>query len=144
MKARRGYLIGSGVALALAGLGVAGSPDDADRQATGPAADRAREAALASSPGGRVTSVESERDEGGAFEVEITRPNGATVDVDLDRAYRVTAEDADERDDTDEPDDVDEPTKRTTRGSATTRTRTRVAGRQGRAPEVRGPQGAGA
>jgi hypothetical protein len=92
MKPTRRYMIAGGAVLALAagGVGAAtafGGGDDGDQQATGPAADRAREAALALFPGGRANSVERDSEDGATWEVEVTRQDGKTVDVRLDAAY---------------------------------------------------------
>jgi uncharacterized membrane protein YkoI len=95
---------GAALALTLGGLaaaGASGGVDDADDQATGPGAARARHAALARFPGGRVTSVERETDGGAAWEVEVTGPDGPPVDVALDRAYRIVGADPD--DDSEDP-----------------------------------------
>lgn len=92
MKLTRRYIIAGGAILALAagGVGAAtafGGGDDGDAQATGPAADRATEAALALFPGGRANSVERDSEDGATWEVEVTRADGKTVDVRLDGGY---------------------------------------------------------
>jgi hypothetical protein len=92
MKPTRRYMIAGGAVLALAagGVGAAtafGGGDDGDQQATGPAVDRAREAALALFPGGRANSVERDSEDGATWEVEVTREDGKTVDVRLDAGY---------------------------------------------------------
>jgi hypothetical protein len=60
-----------------------GLGDDADEQARGPAADRARAAALVLVPGGTVTGVEHGEEDGATWEVELRRPDGAMVEVEL-------------------------------------------------------------
>jgi hypothetical protein len=92
MKLTRRYMIvgGAVVALAAGGLGAAtalGGGDEGDQQATGPDADRAREAALALFPGGRANAVERDSEDGATWEVEVTRADGRTVDVRLDDGY---------------------------------------------------------
>jgi peptidase YpeB-like protein len=92
MKPTRRYMIASGAVLALAAGGVGagtafGGGDDGEQQATGPAADRAREAALALFPGGHANSVERDSEDGATWEVEVTRDDGKTVDVRLDAGY---------------------------------------------------------
>lgn len=108
MKPTRRYLIAGGAVLALAagGVGAAvatGGGDDGDQQATGRGAERAREAALALFPGARANSVERDSEDGATWEVEITRRDGKTVDVRLDRGYGlvVVEGDSDSADDSD-------------------------------------------
>jgi uncharacterized membrane protein YkoI len=77
--------LGAGGA-AIAGAG-GGENDDASEQATGAGADKAREAALAIT-GGTANSVERDSENGATWEVEVTKPDGNTVDVRLDDQYR--------------------------------------------------------
>jgi uncharacterized membrane protein YkoI len=86
------------VLLALAGIGAGvgkAVDDDGDEQATGPAADRARAAALKLIPGGRANAVERDSEDGATWEVEVTRPDGGTVDVRLDAGYRLVTVESD-------------------------------------------------
>ncbi len=86
------------LALVAGGVGAAvatGGGDDGDRQATGAGADRAREAALDLFPGGRANSVERDSEDGATWEVEVAKPDGGTVDVRLDRSYRLVVAEAD-------------------------------------------------
>jgi uncharacterized membrane protein YkoI len=79
-------------ALVVAGAGaaIAGSAgDDGDEQATGAGADRARAAALKITGGGTANAVERDGEDGATWEVEITQPDGETVDVRLDDRYRL-------------------------------------------------------
>jgi hypothetical protein len=80
-------------ALALGGAAwaIAGGGDDDGASATGPAADKARAAALAHFGGGTASEVESE---GGAWEVEVTKRDGSKVEVVLDQNYRVVGTDS--------------------------------------------------
>lgn len=108
MKLSRRHLIAAGAALAIAagGVGAAvatGGGDDGDRQATGPGADRAREAALALFPGGRANAVERDSEDGATWEVEVTKRDGRTVDVRLDRHYGLVVVEGD----SERPDDGD-------------------------------------
>jgi hypothetical protein len=94
MRVTRKYAIVGGAVLALAagGTGVAlavGGGDD-EEQATGPGAERAKAAALEITGGGTVDGVEQE---GGGYEVEITKSDGRQVEVALDSQYRQTAGD---------------------------------------------------
>jgi hypothetical protein len=98
---RKHVLIGvAALALSAAGVGVAvagGQSGDAKEQVSGPAADRAREAALAHHPG-TANSVERDSENGATWEVEITGSDGRTVDVRLDESYRVVAVEGDGED----------------------------------------------
>jgi hypothetical protein len=84
------------VALALGGAAwaIAGGGDDDGPSYTGPGAAQAKAAALAQTGGGTVNAVEKD-DEESKWEVEVTRPDGATVDVQLDAGYRVVGVDSD-------------------------------------------------
>ena len=100
MKTPRKALLIGGAALALAaglaGVGRAvGIGDDGDENVSGPAADRARAAALKVIPGGKVNAVERDSEKGATWEVEVTRPDGKTVDVRLDAAYEQVGVDGD-------------------------------------------------
>jgi hypothetical protein len=96
---RRRTAIGTGVAaaaaaLALGGAGFAtglgtGDGDDGEGTVTGKQADRAAQAALAATHGGTANAVERDGEDGATWEVEVTRPDGRTVDVRLDERYRV-------------------------------------------------------
>src|SRR5262245_23813330 len=102
MKIKRRYITAVGAALALgaAGVGVAvagGQSGDAREQVSGPAADRAREAALAAHPG-TANSVERDSEDGATWEVEVTGTDGKTVDVRLDQNYRVVTIEGDGED----------------------------------------------
>lgn len=88
---KRRYLIIPAVAVALAG-GAAGiakavGGDDGDSTVTGPQADKAKQAALAITHGGTANAVERDSENGATWEVEVTRPDGSTVDVRLDAQY---------------------------------------------------------
>jgi hypothetical protein len=98
MEHRRKILIG-GLALMLAaagtGAGVALAGGDDGGAATGPGADKAREAALKLYPGGRANGVERDSENGATWEVEVTPADGATVDVRLDESYRLVVAESD-------------------------------------------------
>ena len=98
---------GAAAVLALGGAGwaLAGGGDDDGPSATGPGADRAKAAAVAHLGGGTVNAVERDSEDGATWEVEVTKPNGDTVDVRLDAAYRVVVVEGDsESADTNESD----------------------------------------
>jgi uncharacterized membrane protein YkoI len=85
---------GAGVVLAVAAGGVAvatGGDDDgpASHQYTQEQADAATRAALEATGGGTANSVETDGENGATYEVEVTEPDGATVDVRLDENYEV-------------------------------------------------------
>jgi uncharacterized membrane protein YkoI len=102
VKVQRKYLIvgGSVLAIAAGGTGAAlaiGSGDDGDAQATGPGAEQAKAAALELTGGGTANAVERDSEDGATWEVEVTKPDGNTVDVRLDQSYgEVTIEGDDE------------------------------------------------
>jgi hypothetical protein len=102
MKIKRRHIAIGGAVLALsaAGVGVAvagGESGEAREQVSGPAADRAREAALAHHPG-TANAVERDGENGATWEVEITGKDGKTVDVRLDENYKVVVVEGDGED----------------------------------------------
>ncbi len=77
------------IALGVAGTAVGSSDDDAgDRAIPGSVLDRASDAALAETGGGRVTETEVD-DEESKYEVEVTLDDGSQVDVQLDENFKV-------------------------------------------------------
>ncbi len=92
--AAAGALAAGGAAIA----GAAGGDDDAtDTPISGSALDRAEAAALADTPG-TVTETEV-ADEESYYEVEVTRPDGSQVDVQLDRDFNVVSSETDSEND---------------------------------------------
>ena len=95
-----GAAAAAALALAAGGVGVAvatsnGDDDDAtDRAITGSAYDKASAAALDHVGSGKVTETEV-GDEESYYEVEVTRPDGGQVDVQLDRQFNVVGDEAD-------------------------------------------------
>jgi uncharacterized membrane protein YkoI len=80
-------------AMAVGGTAIAGAAggkddDGSDKPIAGQALNRASAAALAETGGGKVTETEV-GDEEGAYEVEVTRPDGSQVDVHLDKNFNV-------------------------------------------------------
>lgn len=105
MQIKNRYLVAGGAILAIAagGVGVAAATggiggDDGDATVTGPAADRATAAALAITHGGTANAVERDSEDGATWEVEVTKPDGGTVDVRLDESYNEVALDGDSGD----------------------------------------------
>jgi hypothetical protein len=91
--------IGGGAALA------SGSGDDGDgTPITGADLAKAKAAALAYTGEGKVTGTEA-GDEESAYEVEVTRPDGSQVDVQLDESFHVVGSKADGDDQSEQGDD---------------------------------------
>ena len=100
MWLQRKHLIVGGAVLALSagGAGAAmavGSGDDGNAQASGPGADRATSAALQVTHGGTANAVERDSENGATWEVEVTKPDGNTVDVRLDQNYNLVVVEGD-------------------------------------------------
>ena len=105
MQIRNRYLVIGGAVLALAagGVGVAAATggiggDDGDETVTGPAADQATAAALKITHGGTANAVERDSENGATWEVEVTKPDGNTVDVRLDENYDLVVVEGDTED----------------------------------------------
>ena len=105
MRRRTKLIAGAAVAAAVAGtagVAAASGDDDAaegpDTPITGDALQRAEDAALAETGGGRVTGTEV-GDEESYYEVEVTLDDGSQVDVQLDRDFKVVGSSADTEDD---------------------------------------------
>jgi uncharacterized membrane protein YkoI len=98
MNKRTKWMMGAGLAVAVvvggAGAVLASSADD-DAQLTGESRDKAVAAARAHVGEGEVTDTEL-GDDGAAYGVEIRKPDGAQVEVNLDKDYRVTGTEADD------------------------------------------------
>lgn len=92
MTIRRKLIIVGAAALALAasgtGVAVAVGGGEADHAVTGAAADGAKAAALRATGGGTAKTVERDN---GAYDVQVKKPDGTTVDVRLDERLGVTA-----------------------------------------------------
>lgn len=108
MEFKRKYVaVAAAVAAIGAGTGVAlatgGGEDDAGEQVSGPDAARAKAAALDLTGGGTANAVEHDDEDGAVWEVEVTKPDGSTVDVRLDADYGKVAieSDGEEVDDSD-------------------------------------------
>jgi uncharacterized membrane protein YkoI len=99
---RRSWIAAAGLGVAaIAGAGIAaasasgddeGGPDDdgTERAITGEELERASEAALAHTGGGRVTGSEID-DEESKYEIEVTLENGDQIDVQLDEEFKVVS-----------------------------------------------------
>lgn len=100
MQARRIALAGAaGVITVVAGAAVAvgttGDDGPVSHQYTQEQADAARRAALEATGGGTVNSVETDHENGATYEVEVTEPDGDTVDVRLDEEYHLVVVEGD-------------------------------------------------
>ena len=95
-----GAVLGAAVAATAGGIAVAGNGDDgpASHQYTEHQAAQAKQAALEATGGGTVNSVESDSENGATYEVEVTKPDGNTVDVRLDDAFKVVVIEGDGED----------------------------------------------
>jgi uncharacterized membrane protein YkoI len=82
---------GAALAVTAGGVAVATSGDDgqASHNYSQEQADAAKKAALAATGGGTANSVETDSENGATYEVEVTKPDGKTVDVRLDKNYTV-------------------------------------------------------
>ena len=101
MERKYKYVAVAAAVVALgAGTGVAvatsGGDDDATEQVSGPEADRAKAAALKLTGGGTANAVERDDEDGAVWEVEVTKPDGSTVDVRLDAGYGKVAIESDD------------------------------------------------
>ena len=93
MKRKTKIAIGTAtiVALSAAGTGIALSSDDDDGTEvpiTGAALERATQAALTATGGGTVVETE-QGDEESFYEVEVRKPDGTSVDVQLDENFQL-------------------------------------------------------
>jgi hypothetical protein len=92
--------VGALAAFALGGAALAGatqgSEEDADEPTlSGRTAEQAEAAALKETGGGSVTELKHDPEDGRIYEVEVKKPNGAVVDIDLDSSFKVVAVDED-------------------------------------------------
>jgi hypothetical protein len=100
------------VVLAAGGVGIAQAVSgDSEEQVTGPQADRAGRAAVQAVGGGRAAGVERGDDSGAAWEVEVVRPDGSEVEVNLTSDLKqvgTAAEDDGGRNESDDEGQADE------------------------------------
>ena len=94
MHRTRKIIVGAAaLGAALGGVGIAGAvsggDDDGEGHVTGPEAEAATAAALDATGGGTANAVERDSENGGTWEVEVTKTDGTTVDVRLDESYEV-------------------------------------------------------
>ena len=86
------------IALGVGGIGVAQAVggDESDEPATGPQADRAKQAALEAAGGGRVIGIERENEGNTAWEVEVARDDGRQTEVDLNQDLKQVGQETDD------------------------------------------------
>ena len=97
MRRRTRWIAAAGLAAAVVGGGVAAAAGggDSDQELTGTTRDRAVQAALAAIGGGTVTETEA-GDDGAAYGVELRLADGRQVEITLDAAFRVVAQQPDD------------------------------------------------
>jgi len=95
------WVVAAALVLAIAGTGagvvIATGGDDDEAPITGTALEQASKAALDHTGGGSVTGTEV-GDEESYYEVEVTLDDGSQVDVQLDEAFNVVGDEADDED----------------------------------------------
>lgn len=77
------------VAGAVTGGAIAFASNDSEGGVSGPQADRVLQVALQATGGGTASAVERDGENGGVWEVEVRKPDGAIVDVRPDENYSV-------------------------------------------------------
>ena len=114
MKRKRTLILAAAAAVlaVVAGAGIAQAVSGSEQPVTGPAAERAAEAALAATGGVSVLEVERQDDDGaGIYEVEVRREDGSEVEIHLDAQFQqvgtATNDDAGEQEDSSEGADDD-------------------------------------
>jgi hypothetical protein len=94
---KKTHVIGSAlavVALTLAATGIAVAKSG-DSTVSAPQARQATSAALEITGGGHANSVERDTENGATWEVEVTKPDGDTVDVRLDERFALVVVESD-------------------------------------------------
>ena len=98
MRRRTRWMVGAGLAVAMAGglvAAAAATGGDNDQELTGATRDRAVAAALAATGGGSVLETEA-GDDGAAYGVEVRLDDGRQVEVNLDESFKVVGQEPDE------------------------------------------------
>jgi hypothetical protein len=99
MRLNRKWKIGivalAAVTVTAVGTTIALASGDGEGGVTGPQADQAIAAALQATGGGTANAVELDSENGATWEVEVTRPDGVTVDVRLDAQYQLVVVEGD-------------------------------------------------
>jgi Peptidase propeptide and YPEB domain len=90
LKRKYVIVLAAALVLVIGGAGFAKAVGGDDEQSvTGPQADQAVAAALAITGGGTANTVERDSEDGATWEVEVTKPDGRTVDVRLDANFKL-------------------------------------------------------
>jgi uncharacterized membrane protein YkoI len=96
MTRRTRWIAAAGLAaVVIGGITAAATAGDDDQELTGATRDRAVAAALAATGGGTVVETEA-GDDGTAYGVEVRLADGRQVEVNLDQAFKVVGQEADE------------------------------------------------
>ena len=90
-----GVCVVAAAALGAAAIAGAGGVFDDETPLEGSELAKASAAALKATGGGTVNETERDSEQGATFEVEVTKPDGSTVDVRLDASFGVVAIEAD-------------------------------------------------
>ena len=110
MRMGRRTIVGAGIvgvlALGAGGIAIAGGGDD--EAASGPGADRAREAALEHTGGGKVLEAEIADEGQQGYEIEVEKADGSVVEVNVSEAGRVVGTEADDDGGKDDGDGADD------------------------------------
>jgi uncharacterized membrane protein YkoI len=100
MRSKRtlAIVLAAGVLVVAGGAGIAQAVSGSDEApVTGPAAERAADAALQAAGGGTVLEVERQDGDGaGVYEVEVRREDGSEVEIHLDAQFREVGRAADD------------------------------------------------
>jgi hypothetical protein len=99
LQGKKNLLAIAGVALVIVAIGgsataVVATGGDNEEPITGTALEKASQAALEHTGGGRVTDTEL-GDEESLYEVEVTREDGSQVDVQLGEGFNVVGDEVD-------------------------------------------------
>jgi uncharacterized membrane protein YkoI len=87
-------VVGAGATAAVSAAGEDGEVGSTD--VTSQERQDATAAALDATGGGTANSVERDSENGATYEVEVTKPDGNTVDVRLDESYQVVVIEGDD------------------------------------------------
>ena len=98
MRRRTRWMVGAGLAVAMAGglvAAAAATGGDNDQELTAATRDRAVAGALAATGGGSVLETEA-GDDGAAYGVEVRLDDGRQVEANLDESFKVISQEPEE------------------------------------------------